>query len=131
MYSSSWSSLVGETIEDGEWATLSQLAGSFSRPQADASLRIRKDKINGHSIRLPGISAMQMPALPSMSIMGLGSSSTERDRAAEDKAKEDSSGEEQWTKACRGVLAVLKRILIVESEGDRREVASTAPSRDA
>ncbi|ORX36010.1 autophagy protein Apg6-domain-containing protein [Kockovaella imperatae] len=75
------------------------------------NIEIRKDRINGHSIRLPGISAMQMPALPSMSIMGLGATlSTETN---------DGSGDEQWTKACRGVLAVLKRILVVESEADR------------
>ena len=73
---------------------------------------------------------MQMPALPSMSIMGLGgSSASERDKAAADvKAKEDSTGEEQWTKACRAVLAVLKRVLVVESEADRRDIAQNAPA---
>jgi beclin 1 len=81
--------------------------------------RIYKDRISGHSIRLPGISAMQIPTLSSMSIMGLGSSSTDRDK---DKAKEDSTGEETWTRACRAVLMILKRILMVESEVDRTVV---------
>ena len=117
--------------EVGEWATSSEsslLVVLIHYASADCC-RIRKDRIGGQSIRLPGISAMQMPALPSMSIMGLGGSSTsERDKAAaEDKAKEDSTGEEQWTKACRSVLAVLKRILVVESEADRRDIAHNAP----
>lgn len=92
--------------------------------------RIRKDRISGHSIKLPGISAMQMPTLSSMSIMGLGSStgSAERDQSKDGKRDHDASGEEQWTRACRAVLAVLKRILVVESEADRTAVASTAPS---
>jgi beclin 1 len=53
-----------------------------------------------------------------MSIMGLGGSSA----APDDKNKD---GEEQWTRACRAVLAVLKRILMVESEADR-SIASHA-----
>lgn len=81
-------------------------------------VRIRKDRISGHSIKLPGLSAMQMPTLSSMSIMGLGGSSA----APDDKNKD---GEEQWTRACRAVLAVLKRILMVESEADR-SIASQA-----
>lgn len=92
--------------------------------------RIHKDRISNYPIRLPGISAMQMPALPSMSIMGLGSSTPkpeveakrERDREAE------GTGEEQWTRACRAVLTVLKRVLVVESEAERAIVGSAAPA---
>ena len=89
--------------------------------------RIRKDKISGHSIRLPGLSAMQMPTLSSMSIMGLGSSQSTADKDRDGNRKDaDSSGEEQWTRACRAVLAVLKRILVVESEADRTAVTAAA-----
>jgi hypothetical protein len=73
--------------------------------------RITKDRISNHSIRLPGM-AMTMPGLPSMSIMGRSTTSASgKDR--------DASGEEQWTRACRAVLLLLKRILVVESEADR------------
>jgi hypothetical protein len=84
--------------------------------------RIHKDKISGYSIRLPGISAMQMPTLPSMSIMGLGGSTSTSEKSKSNSgggSREDQSGEEIWTRACRGVLAVLKRILMVESEVER------------
>ncbi len=72
---------------------------------------------------------MQMPALPSMSIVGLGSSipkpegdcKKDRDRDAE------GTGDEQWTRACRAVLTVLKRVLVVESEAERAVVGAAAP----
>lgn len=75
--------------------------------------RIKTHRISNHSIRLPGLTS----TLPSMSIMGLGSSNT-ADRGDE--------GEEQWTRACRAVLAVLKRILVVESEAERAVVGQAA-----
>jgi beclin 1 len=61
-----------------------------------------------------------------MSIMGLGgSSSSDKDKDRDkDRSKEDSSGEESWTKACRAVLLVMKRILMVESEVARGVVDS-------
>jgi beclin 1 len=60
-------------------------------------------------------------------IMGLGSSSTsDRDANRDSKRENDASGEEQWTRACRAVLAVLKRILVVESEADRTMVQYTS-----
>lgn len=87
---------------------------------------IRKDKISGYSIRLPGL-ASAMPALP-MSIMGLGGSTVD-DKSGNgggsaregrrEKERADMSGEEQWTKACVAVLKVLKQILIAESEAER------------
>lgn len=73
---------------------------------------------------------MQIPTLSSMSIMGFGSSDKDRDTGSvRDGVKKDtdSSGEEQWTRACRAVLAVLKRILVVESEMDRSAVAGSVP----
>ncbi|WVR05937.1 hypothetical protein IAU60_002963 [Kwoniella sp. DSM 27419] len=101
---------------------------------AMGNIEIHKDKISSHSIRLPGISSMPL-GLPSMSIMGLGSSSSSssgtnhagfgaggRDPArAESRYKVDpnATAEEGWTRACRAVLTVLKRVLIVESEADR------------
>ena len=94
--------------------------------------RIRKDKVSGHSIRLPGISAMQMPTLSSMSIMGLGSSQSASDKDRDGSKRDaDTSGEEQWTRACRAVLAVLKRILVVESEADRTAVTAAASTSGA
>jgi beclin 1 len=62
-----------------------------------------------------------------MSVMGFGSSSiTGKD--GRDKVDRDSgTGEEQWTRACRAVLAVLKRILVVESEADRAGVVASVP----
>lgn len=50
-------------------------------------------------------------SMPTMSFMGGSASSSEE-------------GDEQWTRACRAVLLVLKRILVVESEGDRVGVAA-------
>ena len=70
---------------------------------------------------------MQMPTLSSMSIMGLGSSSQQGDKNDKDV---DGSGEEQWTRACRAVLAVLKRILVVESEADKAVAEESVPGRD-
>ena len=92
--------------------------------RADTNGRIRKDKISGHSIRLPGISAMQMPTLSSMSIMGLGSSGSSGDKSS--GRDTDATGEETWTRACRAVLAVLKRVLVVESETDKSVVGAAA-----
>ncbi|WVQ97412.1 hypothetical protein IAU59_004525 [Kwoniella sp. CBS 9459] len=106
---------------------------------AQANIEIHKDKIGGHSIRLPGISSMPL-GLPSMSIMGLGSSSSSssnsnpnhneggggRDRGDTHKSSSgggsgaDSTAEENWTRACRAVLVVLKSVLIAaSSEADR------------
>lgn len=113
--------------EDGELTTSSEDCTAWF---TKLTFRIRKDRISGHSIKLPGISAIQMPTLSSMSIMGLGSStaSTDREGGKDGKRDNDSSGEEQWTRACRAVLAVLKRILVVESEADRTTVAASAPA---
>ncbi len=83
--------------------------------------RIHKDKISNYSIRLPGISAIQ---LPSMSIMGLGSSTP---KPEDGKRDAEGTGEEQWTRACRAVLTVLKRVLVVESEAERAVIGETAP----
>lgn len=71
--------------------------------------RISKDKINGNSIRLPGITSGM--TLGSMSLMGLG--------GEVDSKTPQGNPDEQWTRACRSVLIVLKRILVVESEADR------------
>ena len=87
--------------------------------------RIQKDRISNYSIRLPGLSAMQMPGLPSMSIMGLGSSTPKPDADARKDA--EGTGEEQWTRACRAVLTVLKRVLVVESEAERAVVGAAVP----
>lgn len=51
---------------------------------------------------MPGLA---LPTISSMSIMGLGGS-----------AEAGGDADESWTRACRAVLAVLKRILVVESE---------------
>ncbi|KAK4688335.1 beclin, partial [Tremellales sp. Uapishka_1] len=72
---------------------------------------ISKDKIHDYSIRLPGFTNA-MPGLPSMSIMALGSN----------PASSGNQGDEGWTKACKAVLGVLKRILRVESESNRGAV---------
>ncbi|WRT64192.1 uncharacterized protein IL334_001121 [Kwoniella shivajii] len=96
---------------------------------ANNNIEIYKDKISGHSIKLPGISSMPL-TLPSMSIMGLGSSSSSSSTANpsssstayKDKSDNDSTAEEGWTKACRAVLVVLKRVLMVESQMDRGAV---------
>lgn len=60
--------------------------------------------------------------LGSMSLMGFGGAATGGAAAptetAADKSKEGNA-DEQWTRACRNVLGVLKRILVVESEADR------------
>jgi len=69
---------------------------------------------------------MQMPTLSSMSIMGLGSSSSgsnDKDKSGRDS---DATAEETWTRACRAVLAVLKRVLVVESESDKNAVSAGA-----
>ncbi|KAJ9094056.1 hypothetical protein QFC21_006157 [Naganishia friedmannii] len=70
--------------------------------------RIQKDKIAGHSIKLSANMGMSAIGIVG-SVSGGGSvgslSSTE--------------AEESWTKALRAVLAVLKRILVMESEADR------------
>ncbi|ORY23210.1 autophagy protein Apg6-domain-containing protein [Naematelia encephala] len=87
------------------------------------NIEIHKDKISSHTIRLPGLAS-----LPTFSLMGLGSSSHASDSSGRDKSdKDDSSGEEQWTRACRAVLLVLKRILVVESEGDKGALMASAP----
>lgn len=79
--------------------------------------RIHKDRISSHSIRLPGLSSM--PLLPSMSMMGFGGGGESVSNAGSAGSSADTAGEEGWTRACRAVLQVLKRILVVESEGER------------
>ncbi|ODO07168.1 beclin 1 [Cryptococcus wingfieldii CBS 7118] len=87
---------------------------------AMGNIEIHKDKISNHSIRLPGISSMPL-GLPSMSIMGLGVGDT----SAKDKSSaSDATAEEAWTRACRTVLGVLKRILVMESEADRGAIGA-------
>jgi beclin 1 len=59
-----------------------------------------------------------------MSLMGLGPSTSASTQSAgsRDGSRQDrtEAGEEGWTRACRAVLQVLKRILVVESgEGER------------
>ena len=66
--------------------------------------RIHKDKISSHSIRLPSLA-------PSLGLPGLMSFSTTSAAAETDDLA--------WTRACRAVLQVLKRVLVVESEVDR------------
>ncbi|WVF70509.1 hypothetical protein IAT40_005299 [Kwoniella sp. CBS 6097] len=95
----------------------------YGKWTANQNIEIHKDKIGGHSIRLPGISSMPL-GLPSMSIMGLGSSSSannvnnhNEDGGGRDSHKgsgsgADSTAEENWTRACRAVLMVLKGVLI-------------------
>ncbi|CAK9783426.1 APG6-domain-containing protein [Cutaneotrichosporon oleaginosum] len=70
-----------------------------------SGVEISKDRINGHSVRLPGITS----GLPGFgSVMGLGGEEV------------DANPDEQWTRACRAVLTALKRILVVESEAERQ-----------
>ncbi|BEJ05838.1 hypothetical protein CcaverHIS641_0303600 [Cutaneotrichosporon cavernicola] len=74
-----------------------------------SGVEINKDRINGHSIRLPGITS----GLPGFgSVMGLGASAEE--------PRDVGNPDEQWTRACRAVLTALKRILVVESEAERQ-----------
>jgi beclin 1 len=58
-----------------------------------------------------------------MSLMGLGpaaSSPSANTGTGSSNRSEGGAGEEGWTRACRAVLQVLKRILVVESgEGER------------
>lgn len=70
-----------------------------NRGWAGGGLDIQKDKIGGHSIKLT--------ASMGMSAIGIGGSHSSTD------------AEESWTRALRAVLAVLKRILVLESEADR------------
>lgn len=70
-----------------------------------------------------------MPALPSMSVMGFGTSSTSAKDTKDRNDRDTGTGEEQWTRACRAVLAVLKRMLVVESEADRAKIIASAPTR--
>lgn len=67
---------------------------------------ITKDRIAGHPIRLSANMGMS-----SLGIAGAvpGASST----------MQSTEAEESWTRALRAVLAVLRRILIVESETDQ------------
>lgn len=85
--------------------------------------RIRKDKISSYSIRLPGFATPQSFLPGAMSLMGLGSASSSPSTnygAGSSSRSEGGAGEEGWTRACRAVLQVLKRILVVESgEGER------------
>lgn len=98
------------------------------------SVDIRKDRISGYSIKLPGLAS----ALPAMSIMGLGGSvlgesphssggGTAGGGASTGGGRprhgQELSGEEQWTKACLAVLKVLKQVLIAESEADKVAMA--------
>lgn len=84
--------------------SLPQLSG-----ETTTDSRINKDRINGHSIRLPGITS----GLPGFgSVMGLGTSAEE--------PRDAGNPDEQWTRACRAVLTALKRILVVESEAERQ-----------
>ncbi|WVW82365.1 hypothetical protein I302_104372 [Kwoniella bestiolae CBS 10118] len=95
---------------------------------ANNNIEIHKDKISNHSIKLPGISSMPL-TLPSMSIMGLGSTSTTATGTGSGSGgnkETDNTAEESWTKACRAVLVVLKRILMVESQMDRSATGGRA-----
>ena len=97
------------------------------------SVDIRKDRISGYSIKLPGLAS----ALPAMSIMGLGGSVLGESPnnsgggtgggagtgGGRSRHGQDLSGEEQWTKACLAVLKVLKQVLIAESEADKVAMA--------
>ena len=68
---------------------------------------------------------MQMPTLSSMSVMGFGSSNSSSNESKSGRDT-DATGEETWTRACRAVLAVLKRVLVVESESDKSVVSAAA-----
>ncbi|KAL0252559.1 hypothetical protein I308_101951 [Cryptococcus tetragattii IND107] len=96
---------------------------------AQANIDICKDKISNHSIRLPGISSMPL-GLPSMAIMGLAGNGPNHPNPNGSNGKSqsgsstgDSTAEEGWTRACRTVLGVLKRVLIMESETDRGSIS--------
>ncbi|KAJ9091407.1 hypothetical protein QFC19_009117 [Naganishia cerealis] len=69
---------------------------------------IQKDKIGGHSIKLSANMGMS-----SIGIVGSVSG------GASAGSMSSTEAEESWTKALRAVLAVLKRILVMESEADR------------
>ena len=60
--------------------------------------------------------------------MGLSSASTPSKDERERAKAEEGSGDVQWTRACRQVLSVLKRILNVESETERASVAQQLTS---
>jgi beclin 1 len=93
------------------------------------NLEIRKDRISGYSIRLPGL-GMSM----GLSMMGLGGSGSSGDDGGGREAKvrgAELSPDEHWTKACIAVLKVLKQILIAESEAERGSVAAAAPTVEA
>jgi len=60
-----------------------------------------------------------------MSIMGLGTSTPKPEMDA--KRDAEGTGDEQWTRACRAVLTVLKRVLVVESEAERAVVGAASP----
>ena len=118
--------MVSGQIEVGVSVMSSMSLLTILSVHAEIPQRIHKDRISNYSIRLPGFSAMQMPGLPSMSIMGLGSSTTKSEIDKKEKDPEG-TGEEQWTRACRAVLTVLKRVLVVESEAERAVVGANAP----
>lgn len=107
------------------------LRSTQSLPSSNPPLtrRISKDRINGHSIRLPGL-ASGLPTLGSMSLMGLGGSTGASGAAGGGGGgsgggglgggdARDANPDVNWTRACRSVLQVLKRILVVESEAGR------------
>lgn len=71
---------------------------------ATGGLEITKDKIAGHPIKLSANMGMS-----SLGIVGAVPGSS---------VVQSTDAEESWTKALRAVLAVLKRILIIESERD-------------
>lgn len=99
------------------------------RRWASGNIEIHKDRIQGHSIRLPGVGGMGMGIgiggwSMGASVMSFGSAGAGAGEQADAgrKDKEESSGEEQWTRACRAVLAFLKRIITEEGEVDRTKV---------
>lgn len=68
--------------------------------------------------------------LPSMAIIGLAGNSPNHPNPNGSNGKSqsgsstgDSTAEEGWTRACRTVLGVLKRVLIMESETDRGSIS--------
>jgi beclin 1 len=69
-----------------------------------SKISITKDKIAGHPIKLSANMGMS-----SLGIVGA---------VPGNSVVQSTEAEESWTKALRAVLAVLKRILIVESETD-------------
>ncbi|KAI5453591.1 Vacuolar protein sorting-associated protein atg6 [Naganishia albida] len=79
------------------------------RGWAGGGIEIQKDKIAGHSIKLSA--NMGMSALGLVGSVSGGSAASPSSTEAE----------ESWTRALRAVLAVLKRILVIESEADRDE----------